>query len=1101
MLPAGDYTIRFSASGYTTTKVVAITVHAGDTLAIDQALTPGPEASEVVVQWDATAVPGTTTTTNKEVPAVKAIPLASRNYTQAAGLVSGVSSQVSNATAIGINTQGVQVGSGNTSNYMMDGASIAATTGGVDSPGIPNPDAIAENSVQSWSYAAGPERYSGANIGVVTKSGTDILHGTLFEFVRNDIFNANDFFIKRAGFPEPVLKQNQFGFTLGGPVWKKKVFFFTSYQGTRQRNGFAMSGFASQVTLAPLPATRTAAAVGAALCPANHPGDSRYQTLFGVQVACDGSNINQVALNLLNLKLANGSYLIPGSSNLDFQQVPYSIPATFQEDQIILNTDFALSEKEKVVERFFYARDPQTANFTGGSNSLPGTPSTILTGNIYGVVRLATTISASLSNEIRVSGQHDLLNDTPHVPFTNGDTGIASVVSGIDMLDGINVGGLFSIGGNGSWDHNSVNQYQAADQINWTHSRQAMRMGFEVDRRQWNIRVLGDARGSLTFLRFADFLLGLPGCPPAATGCSVSNPVVNGVVTNGSPFSNVFGSSGPGGSTADVTSAGGINHEYRFADASGYFQDDIRLFPNLTVNAGVRWDYFGLPADSTSNSTSFWPSLAGAWTAPPAGGTYQGFVVPSNFSGLLPGGATRNTRRTPLPIGSPRANFAPRLGFSWQARENGSLVVRGGYGMFYDRPDASMMDAQTMSEVPYAVPVGGVGAANSEASLAQPFVNTAFGWGPARLVNLATGANSLLSLSILDENFSTPQTHKWSLEIQAQLPLGFTAAAGYAGAHSIHLQDTMRQINEPRLASAASPINGIAVNTIANAPLRVPYLGIAPAGMSDEQTQGRANYNGLQVTLMKMTHNGLHVQAAYKFSKTLSDLGAAPPPPGAPMTGGFNSMDSNDPLDARQQYGPMMMAAPQRLAVNYGWNFSWKGSGIRGMVLTGWGLSGMTIIQSGTPVTISDSSAGTIYGNAGLSRAQLCPGMRMSDVPTTGGVKDRLNAYFNKAALADTDVSSGSASCQFPAIGDGTGYGNTSVGFLLTPGQDNTDFSISKSIGIRESKVEFRAEFFNTFNHPQFMFPDPNVPDTTFGQITSTSVNPRLIQFAAKYSF
>lgn len=1098
-LPAREYTLRFTASGFKSVKVLGVVVVGGSVIEVDASLATGSPDEVVVVPWQAPAEGGTPSAAGPQPggASVKNLPLASRNYTQAAGLASGVSSQVSNATAVGMNTEGVQVGSGSTSNYMVDGASVAAGAGAADSPGVANPDAIQENSVQSWSYAAGPERYSGANIAVTTKSGTDAFHGTLFEFVRNDIFNSNDFFMKRNGFPRPVLKQNQFGFTLGGPVLKKRLYFFVSYQGTRQRNGFAQSGFAPQVNLPPLPTTRSAAALGAMYC--GKPG-----FFGGVAVDCLGANINPAASKLLNLKLPNGAFLIPGSSTGKVQTVPLSIPATFQEDQILFNSDFILTEKQKLQERFFWARDPQTASFTGGPNSLPGTPSTTVNGNIYGVVRLVSTLSSSLVNELRVSGQHDLLTDTPLVPFTNGDAGIASVTPAIGQLDIVNIAGLFNLGGGGMWDYNSVDQYQFADQVSWTRGRHAMRMGFEVDRRQWNTRLLGNARGSLSFYSFPDFLLGLPGCSPSQspTACAASASLsYGGAVTNGTYYSNIYQSQGPEGPTADVTGPEGIPHAYRFADASGYFQDDIRLTSRLQVNPGLRWDYFGVLADSTGNLTNFWPSLAGAWSAPVAGGTYLGFVVPSNFSGSLPAGVTRNARGTPLPMGAPRAQFAPRLGFAWQALASGSLVVRGGYGMFYDRPDAATMEMQTNASAPYAVPVGGAGTANYQATLAQPFPSTVLGWGSARAADLIAGTTSNLSLSMLDENFTAPLTQKWNLEIQAQLPRRFTVVVGYAGAHSIHLQDTMRQINEPSLASPSGPVNGITVNTVANAALRVPYLGIAPAGLNDQQTQGAAKYNGLQATVTKTTHNGFHVQAAYKFSKTLSNLAAAPPQPGTPGTGSFDSMDSNDPLDARQMYGPLMMVAPQRLAVNYGWELPWKKTGLRGLALNGWGFSGLTIIQSGAPFTILDSRGGSIYGNAGASRAQLCPGKRLSDVTTSGGVQSRLNAYFNLASLADTSETLGSSACPFPTIGDGTGYGNTSVGFFLTPGQDNTDFSITKAVDVRDSKLELHVEFFNVFNHPQFSMPDGNVTDPTFGEITSTSVNPRLIQFALKYSF
>jgi hypothetical protein len=1087
LLQPGVYTVRFSAAGYVTARVEAIALRAGDALVIDQALSSGSQAQEVVVQWEAPAVQAATSATGARgaEASVKALPLASRNYTQAAGLDAGVSSQVNNATAIGINTQGVQVGGGNTSNYMMDGASVAATTGGADSPGIANPDAIQEYKVQSWTYDAGPERYSGANISVVTKSGTNSFHGTLFEFVRNDIFNANDFFIKRAGLPEPVLKQNQFGFTFGGPIWINKLFFFASYQGTRQRNGFSLSGFSPNVVLPPLPATRTAATVGAAFCPANNPGVGQDQTLFGgVQVACDGSNVNPVALNLLNLKLSGGSYFIPGSGAGAFLTVPFTIPAKFQEDQFLINADYAISSKHTVTAKFFYSRDPQLSNFTGGPDSLPGSPTDTVTGNIYGVARLASTLTANLSNEIRISGQHDLLTDTPLVSFTDQQVGIAPAVPQIGMLSGISITGLFSQGGNGAWDHNSINQYQLSDQVSWLHGKHAIRVGFEADRRQWNVTVLGDARGGMDFMSFADFLLGLPGCPPGNAACSAANPVVNGIATNGSHFSNVYLDG------ANVTGPDGIDHAYRFSDYSGYILDGVKLTPRFTLNLGLRWEYFSLPMDVTGNSTSFWPSLALTDPIPPAAGTYLGFVVPANFKGQVPPSVYRNTLDTPIPIRAPFTNFAPRVGFAWQPLATSRWAVRGGYGLFYDRPDAATLLGQTLAAAPYAAPIGAAGAANYQASLAQPFLPTALGWGLARQVDFTTGQGSNLNLPMLDEHFSTPRSQKWSLEMQEQLPSHWALMVGYAGSHAIRLQDTGRQINEAVLAGAATPVNGITVNTVENASLRVPYLGIAPNGLMAQQTAASAKYNSLQATLVKQPFHGLQAQAAYTFSKTLSTISTAPPlappPPGFP--GSPFVMNSNDPLDARQQYGPV--SPPQRLAVNYSWEPPYKGIGVRGELLGGWSASGVTIVQDGSPMTIVDSRGGTIYGSAGISRAQFCTGMGAGNIATSGAMKNRLGAFFNTAAF-----------CAPPAIGDGAGYGNSSPGMILGPGQANTDLSVKKSLTIKESKVELRVELFNAFNHPQFANPDTIVTDPNFGAITGTSVNPRLIQFAVKYSF
>ena len=967
--------------------------------------------------------------------------------------------------------------------------------------------------MESWSYAAGPERYAGANISVTTKSGTDSFHGTAFEFLRNDIFNANDYFNKQYGNPEPVLKQNQFGFTLGGPVLKGRAYFFGSYQGTRQSNGFTMSGY-SAVFLAPLSATRTAKTLGAAFCPENNPGDSRYQTVYGgVEVACDGSNINPVAVNILNLKSANGNYLIPGSTNNTFQAASYSIPATFREDQILFNTDYTLTAKEKLMQRFFYARDPQTENFTG-PGALPGSPSTNVTGNLYGAVKLASTLSPQLINELRVSGQHNLVADKPNVPYTNSDVGITSVVPSIDQIDSIYVSGLFGIGGSGQWDHYSVNQYQAADMISWTHGRQSIRVGVEVERRQWNVNILGGAIGWMVTQSFGDFLLGLQGCPPTDAAC-ICNPSgndvascatadlnVSGVLTyNGTSDSSIFGSQGSNGGPADVTGAGGIIHGYRFSNTSSYVQDNFKLLNRLTVNVGARWDYFGLPTDSTGNMTNFRPSVAGQWTGIPASTPLLGFVVPANFKGTLPAGVTRNGNNTLLATHAPRANVVPRLGLAWQPTSKESLVVRGGYGLFFDRPDSGTMEGQSTAQAPYAIPVGGGAGANYQASLAVPFPAALAYSDPnvsrwaARSADFTQMTSSNLNAMMLDENFSTPLTQKWNLEIEQHLPLGLTLEAGYAGAHSIHLFDSGRHINEPALASALSPVNGLTVNTQGNASLRVPYLGFSPSGLAAYQTQASAKYNALQVTIMERSSKGLHAQAAYGFSKTLSNLGGAIGP------GGSNAMNSNDPLDARQQYGPSM-SAPQRLAMNYGWDFPWKGSGLTGKLLSGWGLSGMTIIQSGSPMSVSDSHGGTIYGSAGISRAQFCSGMGARNAGTKGGLKDRLNGYFNLNAFADTSVTNGSSTCAMPQIGDGTGYGNSSVGILLGPGQNNTDLSVSRKFNIKDSNLQFRAEFFNAFNHEQFGQPDASLTDgPAFGVIHQSSVNPRLIQLALKYSF
>ena len=1062
VLPPGSYTVRFSAPGQKTIEITGVTLNGEDRVILSYGLTAGPQTENLVERWEGTRA---------AQPAVTALPLSSRNYTQALGLSAGVSGNVKNASDIGKGTQDVQVVGLKTSNYSLDGILIGSSGGFISIAGmaIPNPDAIQEVAIQSSAYDAGVHRSASGNVNVLTKSGTNSFHGSIFEFVRNDIFNANEFFLNRTGQSRPVLKQNQFGFSLGGPIIKDKLLIFGSYQGTRQRNGLAAAGFSPNVTLPPLPQTRTAAAVGAAICPANHPNDRRFTTFFGgTQVACDGSNINPVALNFLNLKLPDGSYFIPGSGTATFQTIPYSIPAKFTEDQFLINTDLVLSTRHTLTEKFLFSRAPQLSSFntgtgasTGSGNSVPGSPLDILYQNLSVALKLASVVNNNLANELRLSFQHDIGNLTPLSPFTNQQVGITSLVPEIDMVDVISISGLFNTGGSAmNWQRAANDHYIVSDQLSWLHGKQTIRAGLEVIRRQLNSQTLGWSRGTLTFLSFPDFLLGLPGCQPGLNTCDA-------LKTNGSAFSNVFATTGV------LSGPDGIHHAPRMTDYSAFIQDDIVINSRLTLNAGVRWDYFDLPVDISGNNTNMWPRLIQAESVLPAEGSYVGWVVPGNFNGVLPQGVYKNTRETAASVSPSWRNYSPRLSFAWQVTGNSRLVVRGGYGYFYNHPDVDTMTTFSQINPPYGTLASSSGAANYFSSLAQPFASNIPLWGNPRKVDFSTGQSSNLSARLQAEDIRVPITQKWNLDIQSEIFPKWVLVIGYTGSHSLHLITAARQINAALLGSPSNPVNGVTTNTVANSSLRVPYLGIAPKGMDFQGNIAAAKYNSLQVSLRKGLSRGVQLGVAYTFSKTLT-----------------NSSNTNNPVDFSQQYGRDSASRPHRFVLNYRWELPYNSSGNLGWLFGGWSLSGVTAIQSGPPMTITDGRGGTIYGSASTSRAQLCPGVSNSDLATSGSAKQRLDQYFNPTAF-----------CSPPSIGNGTGYGNLGVGTILGPGQSNWDLSMNKSVRIHESRVELRVEFFNMFNHAQFSNPNVSVSDAPFGKITSTSVNPRLIQFGVKYLF
>jgi hypothetical protein len=275
---------------------------------------------------------------------------------------------------------------------------------------------------------------------------------------------------------------------------------------------------------------------------------------------------------------------------------------------------------------------------------------------------------------------------------------------------------------------------------------------------------------------------------------------------------------------------------------------------------------------------------------------------------------------------------------------------------------------------------------------------------------------------------------------------------------------------------------------VANAAQRVPILGFGPTGLTQVETYGFSAYNALQSVLRRRFHRGLELQVAYTWGKTMTDV-----PRGS--EGGGNS-NSGDPNDRHQRWGPADFDRTHRFVLSYVWELprAVAGKSLAEKLLNNWTLSGVTTFQTGNALTLTDARGGSIFAFASTSRATLCPGFTNADVPTSGGVESRLDNFFDAGAF-----------CPPPVIGNGTGWGTLARGVVRGPGQHNFDLSLSKRItvgGLRENaQLDFRTEFFNAFNHPQFGAPGLAVGSASFGGISKTAVAPRLIQFALKYVF
>lgn len=1334
-LQPGNYSVSFSASGFKGLQVPSVTISITETAVLNRSLEVGAQTQQVTVESTAQTIQTTNATVGSLVGSktVTTLPLSSRNYTNIIDLSPGVVVNVASAAAVGNGTQDINV-NGNGSdqnNYMMDGATLTnyGSGGGAQSgnfPGIaiPNPDSIQEFKIQTSQYDAQYGRNPGASVNVTTKDGTNQFHGDAWEFFRNSALDANDFFNKYsqlnslhvANKPE-TLNENMFGGTIGGPLKKDKLFFFGSYQGFRQLNAVGTNGFATGlstgITLYPFTAPSGTGFVGGRgnnvsgtipldYVPTNSPcsytnyrqylgcafGGTSISPFFhnvlnfgtGVPVATDGSNINQVAINLLQLPGPKGSL----SQGFYFPGAPFqsnglpavttaavaAVPTRANEDQYLGNIEYVVNPKNTFFQKFFYSRDPQLQSFTclNGIGNLvnscaPGAPENVHYTSLNETLKLTTVATSNLVNEalfsfvrtttIAVPGTYISacsVGITP--PLANGDcANIPSssninpipleiptlTISGLPLNAPVGYGtGALNTGGNFfSSATNYFNTFQLKDNVSWNHGMHTLRAGVEVDRIQYNWTLPG--RGGMFFPTIADFLTSSSGGPNAGTPA-----VPNGI------FVNFYG----------LGQTNGNKHDQRTNEFAAYFEDDIKATSKLTLNLGLRWEYDGYPSDVTGLFTNTWASraaivntgsfflgsqatdlscgngtpfnqpgsdcfsnqvgtLAGmvvqsnynpntAHCGPPLAPTPCGLTAPQNIFPGYPGGATGvyvNTNKT-LVHGAPINDFGPRVGLAWQATNR--LVVRAGYGIFYDAVYANLLANNNAGNPPYNGYVNGSYTGNALDLPVVPGVATGgiLGWQPRTLQVIAgsptDGATTIISnnggLGIgptsIYEGIGVPLIQQYNLDLQYEVARNWVVDLGYVGEHGTHLYDWAHPVNYAPLApnapneplptdlqnarmilgsgapgvpnsfvfndgANANPATRIVDNTGSGAAApgnrlgRVPYLGFSTTGMSNTTTQGDSLYNSLQVSLRHQFSNGFLLQAAYTWSKLMTNInspeaGGGIAAPGNVLSGGASS---NNPLDFAQQYGLAAFNRPQRLIVAYSYDLPYKNTtGFAGHLLGGWTVSGVTTVQDGEPFTVIDGNAGSIYGAGGFggggSRAELkaantgkCNSFGVCQsigVATAGSTTSRVisglaanancanpgNSWINVLAYGNCVIlgppgtppsfsDQGMAPCiggtiagACPGPGSGTGFGDSGVGAIMGPGQHNWDISLIKNTKMTErTSVEFRAEFYNVWNHPQFNPPVNNAADGTFGEIQNSSVPPRIMQFALKFLF
>ena len=828
-LAPGDYDITFEAPGFAQQRQHA-TLNVTDRIAVNAKLLVANSNVTVEISAQEPLLQTENTAQGRVIDgeSVRDLPLATNNFTQLLALSPGASAPLNDATALGRGTQNISSNGARTGSnaIYIDGVDAinvhvnSAANNAFASNGtvIPPTEAIQEFKVQTALFDALTGRSGGSNVAVITRSGGAKLHGSLYEFFRNDDLNANLFFTKQVGQPRPELKQNQFGGTVGGALLRTRLFGFFSYQGTRQIN--AVQG-TNPLILPQITNDRSAAGIGAYAATLGKTSHS------GPAILANGSNISPVALALLQYKLPNGQYLIPTPQTSATTGVNYvlSLPSSFNEDEYTGSTDYQIRSKDHLAFHTVIAQQPQFNAIPNGTLALGGFGTNqLFKSRLYSVAE-THIFSSNVVNEARFGLSRLIGTTTFQNQIPLAAIGMSRFNSNVfPDIPQISVSGEFRLGYSVNADQaDTSNTWQYFDNLSVLRGHHNMNFGVEVRRYQDNYFSNNRMRGSIDVLFFQNFLLGQNG------------------VQNGTGYSDLYTTS---------VAAGVVQRDDRIRDLSGFAQDSWKALRNLTINAGLRYEYLGLPVDRYGRNGGFDPRF---YQAPALGGsTSLGFVQESNARNPVPGIAKVSNTLTDN-VG--HLNFAPRFGVAAQVLPR--IVLRAGYGLFYDRLSNQLGLLESLS-LPNYIRADGKNSSggataqiNASGSLANPFPTlpqaSQFPQLPVLYSYSSPLAVTPLSINDIDPKIRTPYYQQYGANLQARILRSAMLEVGYVGARGIALP-VETEINQAQIASVAAPVNGQTTTTTANVAARSPYQGFSNNGLLYLQTNSSSNFNSLQGT-------------------------------------------------------------------------------------------------------------------------------------------------------------------------------------------------------------------------------------------------------------
>jgi hypothetical protein len=1164
-LPIGRYSVSFARDGFKTEVHDQIMVQGGVTSTVNGSLQPGEVSTSITVSG--TPLLNQTDTTNGYTlgtELIESTPLGTGSFTQLALLSPGVNADflTGSGTNAGLGNQNIFAnGQRDTSNsFVLNGVQTNNLFNGKSSSGVadnravlntgqntsktpggevqtstsvysaigqampaPPPETLEEVRVNTSMYDASEGSYSGAHITLQTRSGTNQFHGQAYEYHQTDAWNAAPFFLNQdptlrsLGKTVPELKRNNFGITFGGPILKDKLFFFASYQGQRvsdEDSSISEASVLPGLTGNNRDAASLAGLANAAFNSSCGPGQTPPNPCL------TAANIDPTALKIMNLKLPNGQFFIPSETitsntaaglaqqaTLGYNALVFGPKTTFNADQVNGNIDYNFSSRDRLAAKYYYQNDPTVAPFA--ISQVGNFPQQLSAGSQMISLENTTTISPNAVWTQRFGFIREKAFAHTIDGYNNGDYGLS--IFGLSNVPGITIGtanpnisgGSLGIGPSSNFANAGMfqNTWEGATKYSWTVGRHTLAFGAQWDHSQLNIINKNSQQGLLDFNNFSDFL--------------------TGALCNPSTFCGENGSS--------VFVSGASDRYYRSNQVGAFVQDTFRLKSNLTVIAGLRWDWNGPLVEKNGLLTNFYPQNY-SYDGSSDTITNIGVVVAGNNKQFPTKGVSDST------LTGRQWGFAPRIGIAWTPSFLKNVVVRTGFGLYYDRGEYFAELSQSAGggiggpfgvtvQQPFAVPFY----SQPGATFATPFGTTPPPVPPANLSGLTSlipnisqlinnttpycTANGISFCSPFifagyDPTNKLPYSENYTLDLQWQPRNDLVLTLAFVGNHGVH-EVIPVPFNQPGIATPTNPINGqiysygynvpgVAAENIStlvegfgsgNVGLRTPFIGFDPNSQY-AKAAGESNYDALQFNVTKRYSHGLTVSGSYTWSHSMDE-----------ESGEQLFYNGDNPQDLHTGYGNSDFDRRHVFIISYQYELPKLQSvhGWMAQALNGWGTSGLISAESGQPYSVIDFSGGIASQYFGGGNDFITnPLVPIGGVGSTSGAKPVLqgtlgvnptNPVLNSAAFGipllqpgqdgvpPCDTSSGTPICDVYE----TGFGPASRNIFVSPFQSRVDMTIFKNFQIKERfRLKFDVQAFNVFNHPSFDTPNNNVEFNPF---------------------